>query len=154
MKRLVHQRTLIIVTMRAEMPDESGNQQIKDNAITIAWHTPLSFNPELYGIAVAYDRYSYKMLKKAGSFVVNFVPESMGDVAMECGMLSGADTDKFAELELKTQEAETVKAFRLTDAVGWLECEIISESEAGDHAFLIGRVKRVDAIEKAKFFIR
>ena len=35
----------------------------KTNVLTIAWHTPISRNPPLYGISVAPGRYSHELIK-------------------------------------------------------------------------------------------
>jgi flavin reductase (DIM6/NTAB) family NADH-FMN oxidoreductase RutF len=48
--------------------DEEG----KTNVITLAWHTPISRNPPLYGISIAPKRYSHELIQKTKEFVVNF----------------------------------------------------------------------------------
>jgi hypothetical protein len=37
----------------------------KTNIITLAWHTPISRKPPLYGISISPKRYSYALIKKA-----------------------------------------------------------------------------------------
>jgi len=57
----------------------SCRDRIKDNLITVAWHMPASFSPELYAIALGKTRFSCRMIKKSKCFVVNFMPFNLKD---------------------------------------------------------------------------
>ena len=61
--------------------DRSG----KTNVITIAWHTPISKDPPLYGISVAPKRYSHGLIQKTNEFVINFAPYEIADIVNFCG---------------------------------------------------------------------
>ena len=43
----------------------------KPNALTIAWSSPLSANPPLFGFSITKQRYSYHLTKENKSFVIN-----------------------------------------------------------------------------------
>ena len=134
-------RQVIIVSSRYEG---------KDNAMTLSWHSPASFNPELYSIYVGKQRYSYGMIKKSRCFCVNFISADDKGLALLAGRKSGRDVDKFGEID--KEECSKIDCPRLKKAVAYIECELVDESEAGDHAIFVGKavykkeVKRGDRL--------
>ena len=67
-----------------------------DNIFTLDWHTPLSFDPKMYAIAVEKTRFSHNLIKKSGVFVVNFMDRKYEKDIYYCGSHSGKNVDKFA----------------------------------------------------------
>jgi flavin reductase (DIM6/NTAB) family NADH-FMN oxidoreductase RutF len=126
---VVNPRQTILVTARYEG---------KDNIITLDWHMPVSFSPPLYAIAVGKNRFSHDLIKNSKVFVVNFMPFELKDKVLFCGRNSGKDIDKFKEAELKKEESEKIDCPRLKDAIGFLECKVVKEIDAGDHTIFIG----------------
>jgi len=139
MSELTDPRQVILVTSREEM-DILGKKVEKDNIITLAWHMPVSFNPKLYAIAIGKTRFSCEMIKKSKAFVVNFVPFGLKEKALICGTKSGMHIDKFKESGLEKEEAKSVDCARIKEALGYMECEVINEVDAGDHIIFIGKV--------------
>ena len=41
----------------------------KDNGMSAAWVSPMSFNPPLYGVSIASKRHTFSMIVEAGEFV-------------------------------------------------------------------------------------
>ncbi len=111
----------------------------KDNVITLAWHSPLSFYPEMYGILISRKRYSYDIIKKSKVFCVNFISADMKDLAVKCGTTSGRDLDKFIEFGLEKEECKTIDCCRIKDVLGYIECELVDEIETGDHVIFVGK---------------
>ena len=72
----------------------------KTNIITLAWHTPISRKPPLYGISIAPKRYSHALIEKSKEFVINFIPYSLVEAAQFCGTHSGRSTDKLCKTGL------------------------------------------------------
>jgi flavin reductase (DIM6/NTAB) family NADH-FMN oxidoreductase RutF len=147
---LTNPRQTVIVTCRARGARVMGVETEKDNAITIDWHMPVSFSPQLYAIAVGKSRFSYKILTESKAFVVNFIPETMAKEATFCGRRSGEHRDKLKEAEIKTHEADNIDCPRIVGAVGYLECEVIQEVEAGDHVIFIGKVVHAELVKEQK----
>ena len=85
--------------------DEKG----ETNAITIAWHTPVSKNPPLYGISVAPSRYSHGLIQKTKEFVVNFVPYEQVHRLNFCGKNSGRNIEKIREAGLTLIPSQELK---------------------------------------------
>lgn len=117
----------------------------KTNIITIAWHTPISIKPPLYGISVAPTRYSHDLIIKNKEFVVNFVPYELVEKAHFCGRHSGKSTDKIDETKLKLSPAKKVKVPIIKDCYAHLECKLVQSLTIGDHTLFIGEVMTVQA---------
>lgn len=112
-----------------------------DNVWPVDWHMPLSTVPKLYGVVLSRGRYGAQLVRDSGVFVVNFVPASWEKVIFFCGNMSGRTVDKFAAAGLRKEEAESVAAPRLADALGALECRVRQVVELGEHhALFIGEV--------------
>ena len=137
MLNIPYPRQVIIVTSR---------HKGKDNMMTLSWHSPASFNPELYAIFVGKQRYSYELIKKSKCFCVNFISKDDEDIAVFAGRNSGRDTDKFEKIE--KQECEKIDCPKLKNAMAYIECELIDEFKAGDHAIFLGKVVNKKEIKK------
>lgn len=111
-----------------------------ENVWPIDWHIPLSLEPELYGLSLNKSGYGTEMIRKSGLFVLNFVPATWEETILFCGRTSGRAVDKFAATGLVKEEAETINAPRLAQAIGCLECRVEQIVETGDHTFFINRV--------------
>jgi len=146
---LTNPRQTIIVTCRSHA-HIMGKKKEKDNAITIDWHMPLSFNPKMYAICVGKSRFSHKLISESKAFVVNFLPYTMEKEALYCGRHTGEHHDKIADAGLKTHEAENLDCPRIVGAVAYLECEVQQEISIGDHTLFIGKVVNSDKIKEEK----
>jgi len=148
-RKIINPRQTVLVSCRAEA-EILGKETVKNNLITLDWHIPLSFDPELYGIAVGKTRFSCELIQKSGVFCINFMPYSLAKEVLFCGRISGKHTDKFKESGLSMEECEKIDCGRVAEAAAFLECEIVEEVETGDHAFFIGRVVNSGVKKHAK----
>jgi len=146
---LTNPRQTILVTCRARA-NVMGKAVEKDNAMTLDWHMPVSFKPQLYAIAVGKTRFSRSMIQESSAFIVNFMPIGMKDKVLYCGRHSGEHTDKIKEAGLETHEAENIDGFRIVGAIGYLECEVVQEIETGDHIIFIGKVVHAELVKEGK----
>jgi flavin reductase (DIM6/NTAB) family NADH-FMN oxidoreductase RutF len=126
----------------------SSRYNNKDNAMTLSWHSPASFNPALYSIYVSKERFSYNLIKKSKCFCVNFLSKNDGEIALVAGRKSGKDFDKFSVLE--KLECEKISCPRLREAVAFLECELVDEFEVGDHVVFVGKVVNSKVLKESK----
>lgn len=122
----------------------------KDNMITLSWHTPLSFKPELYCIVVGKERFSHNMVKESKVFCVNFLPTTLEKEMLFCGTKTGRNTDKFKETGLEKEECKRIDCCRIKKAAAYMECKVVSEVDAGDHTLFIGRVVNAKRVKKEK----
>ena len=149
--RIFNPRQTIIVTTRGSA-EVLGKKVQKDNAITLDWHTPLSFDPFLYCICIGKTRFSLQILRESKVFCVNFMDLKHKDIVLYCGRNSGRHVDKFESSKIIKEECEKIDCPRIDQAVGYLECEIINEIENGDHILFIGKVLKQEQKEGQRIF--
>ncbi len=149
MSELTDPLQVVLVTSREEM-DILGKKGVKDNIITIAWHMPVSFNPNLYAISVGKTRFSCEMIKKSKVFAINYVPFELSKAALFCGTKSGMHMDKFKEAKLTKEECKSIDCPRIKEALAYIECRVVNEVDAGDHVIFIGNVLNSEVKKKGK----
>lgn len=119
--------------------DGQGN----DNIITVAWTGTICTNPPMVYISVRPSRYSYKMLKKTGEFVINLTTEELAFATDYCGVRSGRDVDKFKEAHLTKEPAQFVKAPMIQESPVSIECRVTEVKELGSHHMFLAEVLAV-----------
>ena len=112
----------------------------KANPITLGWTMIVSGKPPMMAISVASTHYSIQTIRHSKSFTIAFPSSEMADAALFFGSKSGRDTDKFARFDCQTLPANTIDSVLLAEAVANFECELESETIAGDHIIFVGRV--------------
>jgi flavin reductase (DIM6/NTAB) family NADH-FMN oxidoreductase RutF len=111
-----------------------------ENALTVSWATPASFEPPMFLVAVDRLHYSVDFVKSTRNFTVNVLAEGQEKLAGQFARQSMQGEDKLAGVAHR--EGQTGAPI-LTDAVAYFDCELAFHVEAGDHYLLVGRV--VDA---------
>jgi flavin reductase (DIM6/NTAB) family NADH-FMN oxidoreductase RutF len=119
--------------------DKSG----KTNIITLAWHTPISRIPPLYGISISPKRYSHELIQKTKEFVVNFAPYTLAEEVDFCGTHSGRETNKIEETKLTLMPAQKVKVPLIKECYAHLECKLAKTLTIGDHTLFVGEVVNI-----------
>ncbi|MDG6229805.1 MAG: flavin reductase family protein, partial [Candidatus Thermoplasmatota archaeon] len=109
--------------------DEEGNT----NVVTVAWHTSLSRKPPLYGVSLAFKRFSLEIIKKTKEYAVNFISYELMEKAHYCGTHSGRNTDKITDTNLHMGPAQKIQTPLLTDAYANFECVLQQTIPLGDH---------------------
>lgn len=132
--------------------DEEGH----DNIITVAWAGTVCTNPPMVSISVRSERYSYKMIRETGEFVINLTTEKLAFATDYCGVRSGRDVDKFQELKLTRQKASHVGAPLIGESPVNIECRVVETREWGSHTVFTAEVLGVHVDkeymdEKGKF---
>ena len=64
----------------------------------------------MVSISVRPERYSYHMLEESRAFVINLTTEQLCHATDFCGVRSGKDVDKFAQMKLTKVEASQINA--------------------------------------------
>lgn len=129
----------VMVTVR----DKEG----KDNIITVAWAGTVCTNPPMVSISVRPERYSCHMLEESGEFVINLTTEKLCYATDYCGVRSGRDVDKFAEMKLTKTEASEVNAAMIEESPVNIECRVEKIEKLGSHHLFLARVVAVHADE-------
>lgn len=121
----------------------------KTNAITIAWHTPISRKPPLYGISVAPMRFSHQLINQTEEFVINFLPFEFSKKIHYCGTHSGKKIEKLKNIGLNLEPANKIKTPHIKEGYAHLECKLNESITIGDHTLFVGQVVYVSGLEKA-----
>ena len=127
-------RVAALVTARA------GSQA---NAMTAAWHMPVSYNPPLYTVAIAPKRFTYSLIAASHEFGVNFMPADQAEVVAAVGGTHGAEIDKFHAFQLGTDKPLKTGVPILRTSYAAYECKVIDDRVYGDHRLLIGEIVAV-----------
>lgn len=128
----------------------------KPNIITVAWTGTVCSSPAMVSISVRPDRYSYDIIKETGEFVINLTTEKLARATDYCGVRSGRDVDKFAEMNLTAGRSVHVDAPYIEECPVNIECRVQQILELGSHHMFIAEVLGVDIDdryldEKGKF---
>lgn len=123
----------------------SSGTMDKSNILTVAWTGILNTNPAIVYVSIRPERYSYKLIKKNKEFVINLTNEDLVFETDWCGVKSGAEFDKFKELNLTKQKGKFVKCPLIKEAPVSIECKVIEEKNFGSHVCFIAEVLSIDA---------
>ncbi len=130
---------VILITCRGHS-SHFGKEEEMEDIFPLTWHTPVSQSPEMYAIAVSKKMTaSLEMIRSSNVFCVNFMPFDLKDKIIKASKFF-AKHDEFKELGFGKEECEKIDCPRIKEALGFLECEVANEIEAGDHALFIGKV--------------
>ena len=111
------------------------------NVMSAGWHTALSAEPPLYGVALGRTRHTHGMVTASGAFAVHFLPFERAEAIAGVGSTSGRDgLDKFARFGLATQPGAVLDLPILRDAYVAYECRVTAVHATGDHDFVVGEV--------------
>ncbi len=113
------------------------------NFAPVAWTTPLSSDPPLFGVCLSPSTYSHQLVLKTGEFTVNFLDEEHAPLAERLGKLSGRDTDKVKALDLELEPGEALSTPCLAAAYASAECLLLERHHVGDQTLLVAEVHRI-----------
>lgn len=111
----------------------------KNNGCTIAWVSRVSFVPPLIAVSLAPERLTHSYIKQSKTFALSIVPDSEKGVELgrHFGLVSGRKVDKFANIEYLTDKTGSPI---LKESVGYVECNVLYSTEAGDHTIFVGEI--------------
>jgi flavin reductase (DIM6/NTAB) family NADH-FMN oxidoreductase RutF len=120
----------------------------KSNIITLAWAGVVNSAPPMIGVSMRKETYSHGLIMDRREFTVNIPHEGILNETDICGVLSGADTDKFAYAHLTKLGSREVSAPLIEEAIIGLECKVRQVSELGSHTLFIGEVVQIHVDER------
>ncbi|MDZ8186331.1 MAG: diflavin flavoprotein [Nostoc sp. ChiSLP02] len=110
------------------------------SAMLASWVTQASLNPLGVAIAVAKDRAIESLMHVGDRFVLNILEEGRYQGLMKHFLKRFAPgADRFADI--KTYPAATNESPILAEALAYLECEITSRMDCGDHWVIYSTVQ-------------
>lgn len=122
-----------------------ADREGRDNIITVAWTGTVCSDPAMTYISVRKSRHSYQMIEDTGEFVINLTTKKLTRATDYCGVKSGRDVDKFAEMGLTRAPASKVKVPLIAESPVNIECKVVQKLELGTHDMFLAEVLAVQA---------
>ena len=107
------------------------------NAFTASWISQVSFDPPLIMIAVHRAHFSHFLLEGGGNFAINILGENQGELARLFYTPVGAEEQERVGVPFITRKSG---APILREAMAYLDCQLVTSYEAGDHTIYLGQV--------------
>ena len=104
----------------------------KEDAVLASWVNQCSFDPPAVTIALATLRSARLLVEASEAFIVNVLPKD--DMAL-LKHFSRPPEDIFKGVKTR-KGLEGI----LSDAVSYLECEVVQAMQAGDHVLYVGEI--------------
>jgi flavin reductase (DIM6/NTAB) family NADH-FMN oxidoreductase RutF len=108
--------------------------------LTVSSFLSLSLEPPLVGVAVARQAALHELIREAGAFAVSILAAGQDHLAQHfargvppIGLWTGIAIRQ-----------GTLRAPLIEGALGWIECRLAGEHEAGDHTLFVGDVTSVE----------
>ncbi len=125
-----------------------GENEAEYNMLTIAWVGTICTNPAMCYISVRPERHSYPIICRTGEFVINLTNEALARSTDWCGVKSGKDFNKFAEMNLTPIRGEKVNAPIIAEAPLSIECKVKEIIPLGSHDMFLAEVVNIQADEQ------
>ncbi len=111
--------------------------------ITIGSFTSVSLDPPLVGFFPGTSSRSWASIRESGRFCVNVLSGSQDEL---CWTFAKEGDDKFANISWTPSSGGSPV---LPGVIASIDCAIESETPAGDHVFVLGRVDALDHVDDA-----
>lgn len=116
----------------------------KPNVMTAAWTGIVCTEPTLVYVSLRQTRYSHKLIKENGEFVINVPTVDLAKAVDLCGVKSGKDVDKFTLAGITAEPCTKVKAPQVAESPVSLECKVKNITTFGSHDMFLGEVVAVN----------
>lgn len=103
--------------------------------------TSASLDPPLVAFFPAKNSTSWPRIRSAGKFCVNILSAEQEDI---CRRFASRIEDKFAGIACRETDSGSPI---IAGVVAWIDCELESVDDAGDHYIVLGRVRRLEIEE-------
>lgn len=117
------------------------------NLFTAAWTGTVCTDPPMLYVSIRPSRYSYRLIKESGEFVVNLVGRPLVKAADLCGVKSGRDCDKAALAGVTYEESTVVSAPSVAESPLSVECRVKEIIPLGTHDMFLAEIAAVTVDE-------
>jgi flavin reductase (DIM6/NTAB) family NADH-FMN oxidoreductase RutF len=125
-----------------------GSSPEEYNILTVSWTGTISSEPPMCYISVRPDRHSYEIIKRNMEYVINLTTKDLAFATDWCGVKSGRNVNKFAEMKLTPIPASIVKAPIIEESPVNIECVVKEIKDLGSHHMFISEVVAVQADDR------
>lgn len=121
----------------------------RPNLITIAWAGVVNSKPPMISVSIRKSRLSHEIISKTGEFTLNLIGRELCEKMDYCGVKSGREVDKFAELGLTPIQADPLSiAPAVAQAPAFLSCKVVKVLELGSHDLFIAEVLQTHVADR------
>lgn len=111
---------------------------VRKTGLTVSAFSSVSLEPPLILVCINKDSNALDLLRETKVFAVNFLASDQTAVSNQ---FASRTDDKFQSIPY---HASPMGAPILDHALGYVECTLVQEVEAGDHCVYIGQVESAD----------
>lgn len=132
---------LPVVMLGCADPENS----IRPNLITVAWAGVVCSKPPMVSVSIRKERFSHGIISRTGEFTINLTSRALCLATDYCGVKSGRDVDKFADMNLTPIPAAGLTvAPAVAEAPAYLSCRVKDIIELGSHDLFLSEVVDVN----------
>ena len=110
---------------------DAGGERL---GLTVGSLVSLSLEPPLVGVSVSRQAAMHELLREAGGFALSLLAGDQAAIAQHFAR----GVPPLAHWHGIATREGAAGAPLVEGAVGWLECRLTAEQEAGDHTFFVG----------------
>lgn len=115
----------------------------RPNVLTVAWTGIVCSTPPMTYVSVMPSRYSHGLITETRRFVINLPTRALARAADYCGVKSGRDTDKFADMGLAVDPSPNLGCVMLSQSPLSLECRVTDVLSLGSHDMFLTEIAGV-----------
>jgi flavin reductase (DIM6/NTAB) family NADH-FMN oxidoreductase RutF len=113
----------------------TASYQNEVNGMIASWVSQISYEPPMVAVAVHPNRYSHRLIEKAGAFALHTISRDQKELLK---LFKGPDpAGKFASL--RWSKGRTGSPM-LSDCLTWVECKVVTALTPGNHTLFLGEV--------------
>lgn len=113
------------------------------NLSTISWWMPLSFNPNLFAVAINHGSHGGERLRETGEAVLVIPAVGSEDFIFGCGMKNGKDVNKVEEFGIELKELAGTDIKVPVHSTAAVIGKLRNFEETGDHNLYVMEVQNV-----------
>ena len=113
------------------------------NVFTASWVGTICSDPAMCFVSIRQSRHSYEIVKRNMAFTLNLTNEDLARATDWCGVRSGRDYNKFAEMNLTPMKGIKGDAHYINEAPMSIECRVKQIIHLGTHDMFIADVMNV-----------
>lgn len=115
----------------------------EENVLAVGYCGNCSYDPPMVMVGIVPSRYSYKLIKESGCFVVNLPSKDYLETFNYLGQNSKRDGDKIKKMNVQLENGVKVNAPIMSDCPVNIECSIVDSIVTGSHEMFVGKIEYV-----------
>lgn len=109
--------------------------------MTVSLFSEVAHHPTALWVSINRDSYTHSLLQEKPEFSLGVLNETQGDLALRCGMVSGREQNKCAELDLYLNKSGFLF---LRGALASTSCRVRQSLDLDDHTMFVADIIEAD----------